>query len=124
MIEIAPTAKPPVGRVISYDKFRYQKGKEEKKQRMAQKSKELKHIQISPRVAQNDLEIKARQTEKFLEAGHKVEINIRIRGREKGNKDWNLQKLKDFLTLIKIPFQVTMEARSIGRGFATQIAKK
>lgn len=91
---------------------------------MAQKSKELKHIQISPRVAQNDLEIKARQTEKFLEAGHKVEINIRIRGREKGNKDWNLQKLKDFLTLIKIPFQVTMEARSIGRGFATQIAKK
>jgi len=124
LIEISPNAKPPVARIMSYDKFRYQEDKKEKKQRLSQKTKELKHVQITPRAAQNDLDIRARQTEKFLEEGHKVEIRIVLRGRENANKDWSLMKLKNFLTLIKIPFQVTMEARLIGRGFITQIGKK
>jgi translation initiation factor IF-3 len=124
IIEISPNANPPVARIISYDKFRYQKEKEEKKQRLAQKSKELKHVRISPRAAKNDLEVKVRRIEEFLEEGHKVEISIFMRGREKGNKNWSLQKLKDFVTMVKIPYQVTLEARPGGRGFITQITKK
>ncbi|MDI6734514.1 MAG: translation initiation factor IF-3 [Patescibacteria group bacterium] len=124
LIEIAPTANPPVARIISFDKFRYQKEKEEKKQRQAQKTKELKYIRISPRAAPNDLQIKADQTQKFLEEGHQVEILLFVRGREKGNKDWNLKKLNEFLDMIKMPHLINLEPKFVGKGFVVQIIKK
>ena len=124
LIEIAPAANPPVARIISYDKFRYQKEKEEKKQRHAQRAKELKHVRISPRAAENDLQIKARQADAFLEEGHAVEINLFLRGREKGNKEWGLQKLKEFLTMIRVPHKITFEPKFVGKGFLIQIGKK
>lgn len=121
---MAPHAKPPVARIISFDKFRYQKEKEEKKQRLGERRKELKQIRITPRAALNDLQIKARKTNEFLEEGHKVELNLFLRGREKANKSWGLEKLKDFLKLIKVPYKVTMEPKRGGRGFVMQIDKK
>jgi len=124
LIEIAPNAKPPVARIISFDKFRYQKEKENKKQRQAQKGKELKHVRITPRAAANDLEIKIKQTEEFLNQGHKVEINLFLRGRERTNKNWNLQKLNEFLTRIKIPHDIIMTPRMGVKGFIVQITKK
>jgi len=124
LIEIAPNAQPPVARIMSFDKFRYQKEKEERKQKNAQKGKELKTIRITPRSALNDLEIKAKKTEEFLEEGHRVEITLFLRGREKANKEWGLQKLESFLSLIKIPFQRSVEPKVGGRGFVMQINKK
>ena len=124
LVEIVPGASPPVARIISFDKFRYQKEKEEKKQRQAQKAKELKTVRITPRAALNDLQVKARKADKFLENGHKVEINLFLRGRERRNKERGLQKLNEFLEMINIPHKVTMETRRGGRGFVTQITKK
>ncbi len=124
LIEIAPNASPPVARVMSFDKFRYQKEKEEKKQRRAEKAKELKQVQITPRAALNDLLVKARKTEEFLEKGHNVEVNVFLRGREKGNKDWGLQKLHEFIALIKVPHKVLVPPKPGGRGFIAQLAKK
>lgn len=124
MIEIAPGAKPPVARIISYDKFRYQKEKELKKQRQGQKTIELKHIRISARAGRNDLEIKIRQLEEFLEENHKVEIQLFLKGREKSNKEWALFKLQEFLKMINKNYEITMEPRFIGRGYVVQIIKK
>jgi len=124
LIEIAPNANPPVARVMSFDKFRYQKEKEEKKQRRAEKAKGLKQIQITPRAALNDLLVKAKKTEEFLEKGHNVEVNVFLRGREKGNKSWGLQKLNEFIALIKTPYKVLVPPKPGGRGFITQITKK
>jgi len=124
LIEIVPTARPPVAKIISFDKFRYYQEKEEKKQRTTQKAKELKHVRISPRAAENDLKIKATLADEFLEKGHKVEINLYLRGREKGNRDWNAEKLKQFLGMIKTPYLVTMTPRPGGRGLVAQIMKK
>lgn len=124
LIEVVPQAKPPVTRIISFDKFRYQKEKEEKKQKQALKIKELKHVRITPRAALNDLQIKADMAEEFLKEGHKVEINLFLRGREKGNKDWNFDKIRGFLGMIKTPYQITMEPKIGGRGLVAQITKK
>jgi len=124
LIEIAPKANPPVARIISFDKFRYQKDKEERKQRQAQKSKDLKSVRITPRAAENDLQMKVSQVEKFLEGGHKVEINIFLRGRERRNKDWALKKMKDFLSKISVPHIVSMPPKPGGRGFVAQVSKK
>lgn len=124
LIEVAPNAKPPVARIIAYDKFRYQKEKEFKKQRLAQRVKDLKQVRITVRMGKNDLEVRLKKVEEFLTNGHRVEIMIALRGREKGNKEWGLQKLAAFRTLIKTPFTVVMPPRWGGRGFITQIAKK
>lgn len=124
LIEIAATAKPPVVRIISYDKFRYQKDKEERKQRQAQKANEMKQVRITPRAAMNDLMVKAKRADKFLEEGHKVEVGIFLRGREKANKEWALGKLEEFLKLITVEHQRLVEPKKGGRGFIVQIAKK
>lgn len=124
LIEVTASATPPVARILSYDKFRYQKEKEEKKQRKAEKSKELKHVRITPRAAKNDLTVKARKASGFLEEGHKVELMIFLRGREKGKKEWGLQKLKAFLPMIPTPHTVTMDPKFAGRGFVMQIEKR
>lgn len=124
LIEIAPGAMPPVAKIMSFDKFRYLKEKEEKKQQQAQKIKELKHVRITPRAALNDLQIKIRQAETFLKDGHRVEVNLFLRGREKGNKEWGFMKLREFLEMIKLPHEIVMEPKTGGRGLIAQIAKK
>jgi len=124
LIEIAATATPPVARIMSYDKYRYEEGKREKKERLAQKTGGIKVVQISARAALNDLMIKVRQTEKFFAEGYTVEVSMRLRGREKRNKDWAMEKLKEFLTLIPVEHKRLNEPRFSGNGPSVQIAKK
>lgn len=124
LIEVAPNALPPVARIWSFDKFRYQKEKEKKKQRRGQKARELKQIRLTPRAALGDLQIKAKKAEEFLGDGYKVEINLFLRGREKANRSWCLQKLNEFLALIKTSYKVTMEPKPGGKGYVMQITKK
>jgi translation initiation factor IF-3 len=124
LIEISPNAKPPVARLMSYDKYRYEAAKREKKERLAQKGGGVKEVQISARAATNDLLIKTRQLEKFLTEGHQVEIHMRLRGREKYNRDWARKKLNDFMKMITTEYRVTNEPKFGGRGMLMQITKK
>lgn len=124
LVEIGPNAKPPVVRIISFDKFRYQKEKEEKRQKQSQQARDLKQVRITPRMAANDLRRKRGDVEEFLAKGHRVEINMSLKGREKAHRDIGLQKLKDFVSIIETPYTVTLEPKSGGRGFITQITKK
>ncbi len=124
LIEISPLAVPPVARIMSFDKYRYQEEKKNKKQRAQQKTQELKQVKISVKEATHDLQVKCGRVIKFLEEGHKVEIMMVLRGREKANKDWAKQKLADFLNTIEFEYKVLMEIKYTGRGFAAQIAPK
>jgi translation initiation factor IF-3 len=122
LIEIAPTAKPPVARIISFDKFRYTEIKKERKQKQGQKASELKQMRISARAALNDLQTKASKVDKFLEDSHKVEINLVLRGREKQNKDWARKKMHEFLQML-VPHKILSEIKFGQRGFSIQITK-
>lgn len=124
LVEIAPQADPPVARVINYDKYRYQQEKTAKKERRAGKGSELKQIQISARAAKHDLETRLRKLEEFLRAGHQVEIQLRLRGREKSNKDWARIKINEFLAMITDEYKVISPPRFGGRGMIAQIVKK
>jgi translation initiation factor IF-3 len=124
LIEIAPGAVPPVGRVMSYDKFRYEQDKLEKKERLAQKTGGVKRVQISARAALNDLQVKLRKLEEFLAEGNQVEVFLRLRGREKGNKGWADMKLQEFLKMITTEFKVISPAKFGGQGVFVQIIKK
>jgi len=124
LILIVPNASPPVAKITRFDKFRYEKEKEWKKQRQAQKALEMKQIQISVREAKNDLSTKIRKLEKFLGAGHKVEIVMTLRGREKGMKDFAKIKLEEFLKMITVDHNIAQEIKPGGRGLAVQVIKK
>lgn len=124
LIEIVPAANPPIAKIISFDKFRYQKEKELKKQKAGQKVSELKRVQISARAGYHDLETKAKKIDEFISNGNKVEIMLVLRGREKYNRDWARLKLKEFLQIIKIEYKITMEPKFMGKGIIMQIIKK
>ena len=120
VIEISPLAKPPVARIMSYDKFRYQEEKKRKKQRIAQKNLDIKRIQLSGRTATNDLQVKARLLNKFMAAGHSINIVLTLRGREKGNQEYAHEQLKKFLTMLS-PHRVITPPKFMGRGIQTQV---
>jgi len=91
---------------------------------LAQKSVGMKHVQITARAAANDLMIKVRAVEKFFGQGHPVEINLRLRGREKRNKDWAMEKLKEFLKLLPMEYKQLSPPKFGGNGPGVQIVKK
>jgi len=124
LIEIAPNAKPPVARIMSFDKFRYQQEKKFKKQKSQQKGGEMKQIQISIREAAHDLDMKAGRANKFLAEGNPVEIMMTLRGREKRNRDFAKEKLVDFVKLLDPEHKIIMQPRPGGRGIVMQVIKK
>ncbi len=121
LIEISPLAKPPVARILNFDKYRYQQEKKLKKQAANQKQQETKRVQITVRAAQHDLETKAGQANKFLEKGHSVELFLFLKGREKYNKEFAFTKLKEFVKLINA-HKVVSTAKAGGNNIMMQIA--
>lgn len=124
LIEISGNATPPVVRLMSYDKWRYQQEKAEKKERQAQKTGGFKQVQISARAAQNDLMVRIRKLEEFLAEGAQVEIQMKLRGREKGNQAWAFGKLDEFLKMIPVEYKVISPPKVGGRGLQVYIAAK
>lgn len=124
LIEISPNAKPPVARVMSWDKYRYEESKRIKKERIAQKGPEMKHVQITAKAAANDLLVRVKQVEKFFHEGHPVEINMRLRGREKANKPWAFDRLEQFLKMIPTEHRRLTTPKFLQHGPSIQIAKR
>ena len=120
LVLISPNAKPPVARIINFDKFRYEREKEIKKQKR-QKTPEMKRIQISGRTAKNDLLTQLKKLEKFMESGHRIEIQLTLRGREKGNREWAEMKLREFMDMITVPHRIVSDIKRGGRGLLVQI---
>ena len=82
LVEVAPTAIPPVCRIMDYGKFRYEQTKKEREARKNQKQVEIKQIRLEPKTDDHDIDVKARQARRFLIDGDKVKFNLRFRGRE------------------------------------------
>lgn len=120
LIEIVPGAQPPVCRIMSFDKYRYQKEKEFKKQRV--KVLNMKEVQVSGRAAKNDMITKIKKLEGFLAKGHRVQITLTLRGREKANRPWAEQKLREFLGMITVPHKIVQTVKPGGRGLVVHIS--
>ena len=96
LVCIAPTAKPPVCKIIDYSKYRYDMIRREKEARKKQKIVELKEIRLSPNIDTNDLATKVNAARKFLEKGNKVKVTLRFRGREMSHMNQSRYILDDF----------------------------
>ena len=82
LVEVAPTAQPPVCRLLDYGKFKYEQAKKERQSRKSQKGAELRQVRMRPRIGDHDAEFKIRLVKRLLEEGNKVKILVTFRGRE------------------------------------------
>ena len=96
LVKIAPTAKPPVCKIIDYGKYRYELARKEKEARRKQKIVEIKEIRMSPNIDTNDLNTKIAAARKFLQKGNKVKVSIRFRGREMAHTSASRPMMDDF----------------------------
>ena len=118
LVKIAPTAKPPVCKIVDYGKYRYEQARKEKDAKKKQKTVELKEIRLSPNIDTNDLNTKMNAAKKFLAKGNKVKITLRFRGREMAHMNSSkhilddiAESLSDVAVVEKAP---KVEGRSIG----------
>ena len=102
LVEVAPTAVPPVCRILDYGKFKYDQAKKERDSRKGQHASVLREVRMRPKIDIHDLEMKARTAEKFLKGGDKVKVTVMFRGREmmhpelgRGVLERVAEKLKD-----------------------------
>ncbi len=96
LVKIAPTAKPPVCKIVDYGKFKYEQTRKEKEAKKKQKVIDVKEIRLSPNIDTNDLNTKVNAARKFLSKGDKVKITLRFRGREMAHMSSSKHILDDF----------------------------
>ena len=85
LVKIAPTAKPPVCRIMVYGKYKFDQAKKEKEARKKQKTVDVKELRLSPSIDTHDIQVKVKKAIEFLKDGDKVKVSIRFRGREIGH---------------------------------------
>lgn len=124
LVKIAPTAKPPVCKIIDYSKYRYEQTKREKEAKKKQKITEVKEIRLSPNIDDNDLNTKVNHAEKFLEKGDKVKITLRFRGREMAHISSSKQILDKFLEKLGDIATVEKQAKLEGRSMSMVLTGK
>lgn len=134
LVEVAENAKPPVCRLMDYGKFLYQQSKNERKQKVKTKKTDTKGIRLRLGTGTHDLDFKSRQAIKFLRKGHRVQIEIVLRGREKALSQLAVKAVKNFIEKLNtIIIKNKNELRIIkteqpikrsGRGFAIIICLK
>jgi translation initiation factor IF-3 len=124
LVKIAPTAKPPVCKIIDYGKFRYEQARKEKEARKKQKTIELKEIRMTPNIEENDLNTKISAAKKFLEKGNKVKITLRFRGREMAHMNASKHILDDFAAALADVAVVEKPAKVEGRNMSLVLAEK
>ncbi len=117
LVEIAPTAEPPVCRLMDYGKFRYQESKKKHDAKLKQKQVQIKEIKFRPNTDDGDYNIKLRNLTSFLNEGDKVKITLRFRGREMAHQEFGvrlLERVRDDLEPIAVVEQFPrMEGRQM-----------
>ncbi|HPE60094.1 MAG: translation initiation factor IF-3 [Thiothrix sp.] len=94
LVEIVPTAKPPVCRIMNYGKFRFDESKKAAAARKKQKQTQIKEIKFRPGTDEGDYRIKLRKLTEFLEEGDKIKVTVRFRGREMAHRELGMELLK------------------------------
>lgn len=97
LVEVNPTVQPPACKLVDFGKLQYEKEKQERKQKAKQKRIEIKGIRLSATIADNDLNIRVKQAEKFMAKGNKVEILLQLRGRQRAHPQIAQEVIKKYL---------------------------
>ena len=124
LVKIAPTAKPPVCKIIDYGKYRYELARKEKEAKKKQKTIDVKEVRLSPNIDKNDLNTKINQARKFLSKGDKVKVTLRFRGRELAHVNASKYILDDFAKALEDVATIDKKPKFEGRSMTMFLAPK
>ena len=124
LVLIAPTAKPPVCKIIDYGKFRYELARKDKEAKKKQKTIEVKEVRLSPNIDTNDLNTKVSSARKFLEKGNKVKVTLRFRGREMARMFKSKYILDDFAEALSDVATIDKPSKAEGRSLVMFLSAK
>ncbi len=124
LVKIAPTAKPPVCKIIDYGKYKYELSRKEKEAKKKQKVIDVKEVRLSPNIEENDMKTKANMARKFLEKGDKVKVTLRFRGREMAHMGSSKHVLDDFAELLSDIAVIDKPAKLEGRSMQMFLTEK
>ena len=124
LVKIAPTAKPPVCKIIDYGKYRYEQARKEKEAKKKQKTVDVKEVRLSPNIDTNDLNTKVNSAKKFIQKGDKVKVTLRFRGREMAHMQTSKHILDDFADMLKDVATVEKPAKLEGRSISMVLTEK
>jgi len=116
LVEIAPTAVPPVCRIVDFGKFRYEQAKKEKESKKHQHASTVKEIQLSPRIDPHDLSVKVQHAIDFFCEDMKVKVTLRFRGREMQHTEFGFDVMKKFIGEVAAFGHPDFQPKLIGRG--------
>ncbi len=124
LVEIAPTAKPPVCRLMDYGKFKYQEAKKRHEAKLKQKQIQIKEVKFRPGTDEGDYQIKVRNLIRFLEEGDKAKVTLRFRGREMAHQEFGVKLLERVRTDLD-PYAVVEQVPKMeGRQMIMMLAPK
>jgi translation initiation factor IF-3 len=122
-VEVSPTAKPPVVKLIDYGKFKYQIQKKTAEAKKKQVVVQVKEVQFRPNIEKHDLEVKLKLIEKFLSQGDKVKLSMQFRGREIAYKSAGLEKFNQMLqTVVEMGGLVESDPKFMGSRILSLVA--
>ena len=124
LVLIAPTAKPPVCKIIDYSKYKYELARREKEAKKKQKVIEVKEVRLSPNIDTNDLNTKIGAARKFLEKGNKVKVTLRFRGRERARRFKSKYILDDFAEALSEVAVIDKPSKAEGRSLVMFLSAK
>lgn len=124
LVEISPTANPPVAKIIDFGRWQYQEQKKQKEAKQKSHVQETKQIQVKIGTGEHDLGLKAKQASKFLGEGHRVKIDLYLRGRAKYlDKNFLRERLDRILKLISEEFRITSEPAPSPKGLTVTLER-
>lgn len=124
LVEIAPTAKPPVCKTMDYGKFKYEQSKKDKEAKKKQKIISVKEVKLRLNIEDNDFQTKARNAIRFLEDGDKVKVTIMFRGREITHSKLGLELSRKFAETVSDFGKVEKPAKLEGRNMIMILVPK
>lgn len=124
LVEVNPTGQPPVCKIMDFGQYQYQLSRKQQEAKQKSKKVEVKGIRLSFKIGKGDLLTRQKQTAKFLEKGHKVKIEMILRGRERQHTDLAKQIISDFITTLPAEVKVEQPVNKKGHVLTAQIARK
>ena len=124
LVKIAPTAKPPVCKIVDYGKYRYELARKEKEAKKKQRIIEIKEIRMSPNIDTNDMNTKVTAAKKFITKGNKVKVTLRFRGREMAHMQKSRHILDDFAQMLSDVAVVEKAPKVEGRTMTMFLTEK
>ena len=113
--EVAPTANPPVCKILDYGKYRFETEKKLRDSKKKQKLLKIKEIRMQPKIGSGDLDFKSKHIQEFLNEGNKVKVTVRFRGRELAHTDLGLVVLQEVLKRLNDDYVVEKQPAMEGR---------